>query len=119
MKKVTLYQYSKCGTCRQTAKALKENGYTIDAVEIFEQPPDARTLSELIRKSGLPVQKFFNTSGDVYRQMSLKDQVGSMSDEAKIALLSSNGRLIKRPIVTDGETVTVGYKEEEFKQIWS
>lgn len=119
MKEVTVYQYAKCSTCRQAVKALKENGYAVHAIEVFDHPPSASELKNLIRLSGLPAQKFLNTSGEVYREMKLKDQVGSMTDEEKAALMSSNGRLIKRPIVTDGKQVTVGFKEDQFKQMWS
>ena len=119
MKQATIYQYSKCSTCRDAVKHLKGNGYELSSIEIFDHPPDAQTLAALITKSGLPLQRFFNTSGEVYREMNLKDKVGLMSDEEKIQLLSSNGRLIKRPIVTSGDIVTVGYKKEQFEEIWS
>ncbi|MEX2415781.1 MAG: arsenate reductase family protein [Paenibacillaceae bacterium] len=119
MKKVTMYQYAKCGTCRQAVKLLANNGYDVHSIEIFDNPPDLQTLTELIRMSGLTLKKFFNTSGEVYKEMNLKDKLADMSDEEKIALLSSNGRLIKRPIVTDGKQVTVGFKEDQYQDIWS
>jgi arsenate reductase len=119
MKKVTIYQYTKCGTCRLAVKALKNNGYDVHSIEIFDNPPDIQTLTELIHMSGLELKKFFNTSGEVYKEMNLKDKLTEMSDEEKIALLSSNGRLIKRPIATDGKQVTVGYKEDQYQDIWS
>lgn len=119
MKKVTMYQYTKCGTCRDAVKFLKSNNYEIDSIEIFDNPPDVQTLTGLIHRSGLPLKKFFNIAGEVYREMKLKDKLADMSDEEQIALLSSNGRLIKRPIVTDGEHVTVGYKEDQYQEVWS
>lgn len=119
MKQVTVYQYARCGTCRKALKTLKENGYDVRTIEVFEHPPSADELMSLIRLSGLPAQKFLNTSGEVYREMKLKDRVGSMTDEEKAALMSTNGRLIKRPIVTDGKQVTVGFKEDQFRQWWS
>jgi arsenate reductase len=119
MKKATIYQYAKCGTCRLAVKALKQNGYEVDSIDIFDYPPDTKTLTELIQKSGLELRKFFNTSGEVYKEMNLKDKLAGMSDEQQIALLSSNGRLIKRPIVTDGEQITVGFKEDQYKEVWS
>ncbi len=119
MKKLTMYQYSKCSTCRDAAKVLKNNGYELHSIEIFDNPPDAETLTELIRLSGLELKKFFNTAGEVYREMNLKDKLAGMSDQEKIALLSSNGRLIKRPIVTDGKQVTVGFKIDQYQDIWS
>lgn len=119
MKKLTMYQYSKCSTCRDAVKVLKSNGYEIHSIEIFDNPPDIETLSELIHLSGLEIKKFFNTAGEVYREMGLKDKLEGVSDQEKIALLSSNGRLIKRPIVTDGKQVTVGFKKDQYQDIWS
>lgn len=119
MKKVTMYQYSKCGTCREAVKSLRNKGYDIDSIEIFDHPPDNDTLTELIQRSGLELKKFFNTSGDVYKELNLKDKLADLSDQEKITLLCSNGRLIKRPIVTDGKQVTVGFKEDQYQDIWS
>jgi len=118
MKKVKIYQYSKCGTCRDAVKQLKRNGYELESVEIFEHPPNPQELAALIKNSGMPLFRFFNTSGEVYREMNLKDKVKLMSEEEQLALLSSNGRLIKRPIVTDGTKTTVGYKAETYDQVW-
>jgi arsenate reductase (glutaredoxin) len=115
---VTMYWYPKCGTCRSAAKWLESHGIIAEKVDLFETPPSAETLEELIVRSGLDVQKFFNVSGDVYREMNLKDKLPGMSREDKIRLLASNGRLIKRPIVTNGVSVTVGYKEADFAEIW-
>lgn len=116
--KLTIYQYEKCGTCRKAVKILKENGVEFDTIPIFEQPPTVRTLKKLIKQSGLDVKKFFNTSGEVYKEMKLKDQLPQMSEEEQVKLLASNGRLIKRPIITDGTRVTVGFKEEEIGSFW-
>ena len=111
-KPFTMYQYSKCGTCRDALKSLAAKGLEVHKVEVFDHPPKSRELKKLIRLSGLDIKKFFNTSGDVYKEMNLKDKIKSMSDEDIIALLCSNGRLIKRPILTDGKQVIVGFKEE-------
>lgn len=117
-KKLTVYQYSKCGTCRQALRYLRQLDWELDVREVFEQPPDERELETLIALSGLPAQKFFNTSGEVYKEMNLKEKTRDMAERDKIRLLAGNGRLIKRPIVTDGKRVTVGFKEETFRQIW-
>ncbi|KIL35720.1 hypothetical protein SD70_32005 [Gordoniibacillus kamchatkensis] len=118
MSKLTVYEYSKCGTCRSAVKWLKEAGHEVEPVALFEQPPSPEELKKLIERSGLGVRKFFNTSGEVYKEMGLKDKLPGMTEEEMIRLLSSNGRLIKRPVVTDGRTVTVGFKEEQYEQIW-
>ncbi|WP_172798884.1 arsenate reductase family protein [Paenibacillus sp. FJAT-26967] len=118
MMKVTVYEYSKCSTCRNALKWLRNKGLEPNTIPLFEQPPTADELRILVRSSGLDIKKFFNTSGEVYREMALKDKLDSMSEDEKLALLASNGRLIKRPIVTDGRQVTVGFKEADFEQVW-
>lgn len=118
MSQLKVYQYSKCGTCRNAVKWLQNKGHETELIPIFEQPPGPEKLEDLIRKSGLELKKFFNTSGEVYKELKLKDKLGDMSREEQISLLSSNGRLIKRPIVTDGNKVTVGFKEETFEGTW-
>lgn len=116
--KLKVYQYPQCGTCRKAIRWLKDRGHDLDLVHIVDHPPGEDELRKLIADSGLPVDKFFNTSGEVYRQMGLKDRLRSMSDDEKIRLLASNGKLIKRPIVTDGRRTTVGFKEDVFEQDW-
>ncbi|MFC5701193.1 arsenate reductase family protein [Cohnella faecalis] len=115
---LTVYHLPQCDTCRKAIKQLKEQGNELDTRHIVEQTPTAEQLRELIAASGLPLQKFFNVSGDAYRAMNLKDKLKDMSDEQKIELLASNGMLIKRPIVTDGTRTTVGYKEDSFRTEW-
>jgi transcriptional regulator, Spx/MgsR family len=115
---LTVYQYPQCGTCRQAIRWLKDRGHNIEPVHIVEHPPTEDELKRLIATSGLSVDKFFNTSGEVYRQMGLKDRLRGMNDEEKIRLLASNGKLLKRPIVTDGQKTTVGFKADAFEQAW-
>lgn len=119
MKKLTIYEYPKCGTCRMAIKNLKSKDYELEAHNVFESAPPAGVLKELVEKSGLEAKKFFNTSGEVYKEMGLKDKLPGMTEDEKIALLATNGRLIKRPVVTDGKTVTVGFKAEDFDRIWN
>ncbi len=113
-----VYQYPKCGTCRKALKYLQEKGIDYEAKQIVDEPPSKEELAQLIKKSGLPIQKFFNTSGQKYRQLGLSKKLKEMTDEEKLNVLSSDGMLIKRPIVTDGEKVTVGFKEEMFADTW-
>lgn len=115
---VTVYEYSKCSTCRNAIKWLQAHHYEVKKIPIVEHPPSKEELRELIRLSGLEIRKFFNTSGEVYKQMGLKDKLGGMDMEEMLGLLSSNGKLIKRPIVTNGRTTTVGFKKPEFEQVW-
>ncbi|USB34202.1 arsenate reductase family protein [Paenibacillus sp. YPG26] len=118
MSELIVYQYSKCGTCRNAVKSLQAKGHQLELKPVFEAPPSKTELENLINLSGIELKKFFNTSGEVYKEMGLKDKLAGMSREEQIELLASNGRLIKRPIVTDGKTVTVGFKEEMFEQAW-
>lgn len=118
MAKLKMYWYPRCGTCRKAKKFLEERGVPFEEQHIVENPPSRAELEELVRKSGLPVQKFFNTSGQKYRELNLKEKLKAMSDDEKLDLLASDGMLIKRPIVTDGERVTVGFKEEQFEENW-
>ncbi|MNK30850.1 Regulatory protein MgsR [compost metagenome] len=118
MSELIVYQYPKCGTCRNAVKSLNSAGHQLELRHIFEAPPSKTELADLINLSGLELKKFFNTSGEVYKEMGLKDKLASLSREEQIELLASNGRLIKRPIVTDGKKVTVGFKEETFEQEW-
>jgi arsenate reductase len=113
-----LYGYSKCNTCRDAIKSLRAKGYELKMIELFETPPSVEQLKDWIETSGLPIQKFINVAGEVYRDMQLKDKLSSMSDEEKLALLASNGRLIKRPIAFDEHNVTVGFKEAEYIEVW-
>ena len=113
-----VYCYPRCGTCRTAIKWLKEQGHTLNEVNIAEQPPTAEELRDLVARSGLELKKWFNVSGNLYKEMSLKDKLPDMNDEEKLKLLASNGMLIKRPIVTDGSRVMVGYKEDEYQKLW-
>jgi arsenate reductase (glutaredoxin) len=116
---VKVYGYDKCGTCRNAVKWLKGHDVNVtDHIPLFETPPTAAELKKLLKDSGLEIKKFYNTSGEVYKEMGLKNKLASMSEQEMLELLASNGRLIKRPIVTDGQQVTVGFKETEYEQIW-
>ncbi|MFK3935889.1 arsenate reductase family protein [Alkalihalobacillus sp. NPDC078783] len=116
---VTFYQYPKCGTCRKAKKWLEDHQVDVNSIHIVEDPPSKETLKDLYNKSGLELKKFFNTSGQKYRELELKDKLASMSEDEMLEVLSSDGMLIKRPITTDGDKVTLGFKEEQFEQIWN
>lgn len=115
---LTFYWYPKCGTCRNAKKWLEEHNVAFQEIHIVEQPPSKEELRELYQKSGLELKKFFNTSGKKYRELGLKDKIGTASDEELLELLASDGMLIKRPLTTNGENVTVGFKEDEFEKQW-
>ena len=116
---IQFYWYPKCGTCRNAKKWLDEKGHSYEAIDIAQNPPSKEELEVIYKKSALPLQKFFNTSGMKYRELGLKDKIKEMSEDEMLALLSSDGMLIKRPIAYDGEKVTVGFKEENYQNIWA
>jgi arsenate reductase (glutaredoxin) len=115
---MTFYWYPKCGTCRNAKKWLDAHHLSYEEVHIVEHPPSREQLQDLYQKSGLELKKFFNTSGMKYRELGIKDKMKSATDEELLDLLASDGMLIKRPILTDGERVTVGFKEEEYEKMW-
>ncbi|MEC0545588.1 arsenate reductase family protein [Bacillus inaquosorum] len=116
---LTFYWYPKCGTCRKAKKWLEEHGEEINEIHIAEQPPSKEELKAIYEKSGLDLKKFFNTSGMKYRELNLKEKLYHMSEDEQLELLASDGMLIKRPLTTDGEKVTVGFKEEQFEENWA
>jgi arsenate reductase len=116
---LSFYWYPKCGTCRKAKKWLEEHQISVEEIHIVDNPPSRSELENLYRKSGLELKKFFNTSGQRYRDLGLKDRIKEASEDELLDLLASDGMLIKRPIVTDHEKVTVGFKEEEFAQTWN
>lgn len=109
-------QYPKCGTCRKAAKWLSDNGVEVTSRHIVEDNPTAEELSEWIDRSELPIQKFFNTSGKVYKDNNLKDVVKTASRDELVQLLATNGMLVKRPVLVSDYFVLVGFKEEEWKE---
>ncbi|WP_043932327.1 arsenate reductase family protein [Bacillus sp. EB01] len=115
---LTFYWYPKCGTCRNAKKWLDEHGLAYDAVHIAEEPPSRETLKELHEKSGLELKRFFNVTGQKYKELGLKDKVKTASEDELLEILSTDGMLIKRPILTDGKKVTVGFKEDQYKETW-
>ncbi len=113
------YGYKKCSTCRKAEKALETAGVSYGFADITETPPSKMELKKILEQSGLPLRKLFNTSGEQYKLLGIKDKIGSMTDAAAFDLLAGNGRLIKRPLVTDGKSATVGFDEVLFGRTWS
>ncbi len=118
MTRLKVYHYEKCSTCRNAIKWLREAGHELELIPIVQQPPTADEVLDLIAKSGLESKKFFNVSGEVYKELGLKDKLADLDDTERARLLASNGKLIKRPVVTDGERVTLGFKPELYEHSW-
>lgn len=107
--------YPKCTTCQKAKRWLLENGIVIQERNIKEQNPTKEELAGWHQASGLPLRKFFNTSGLLYREQELSKKLPGMSEEEQLELLSTDGMLVKRPILTDGKTVLVGFREKEWE----
>ncbi len=114
--KTLFIQYPKCGTCRKAGKWLKDNDVDVTSRHIVEENPTREELSAWIDKSGLPIQKFFNTSGQIYKENNLKDVVKTASREELLEILASNGMVVKRPIVVAEDFVLVGFNEDDWKE---
>ena len=108
--------YPKCSTCKKAEKWLEAKGIDFEKRDIKMENPSAVELKEWYQKSGLPLKRFFNTSGNLYKEMKLKDRLPEMSEEEQIELLSTDGMLVKRPILVDGDAVLVGFKEKEWEE---
>lgn len=109
--------YPRCSTCRRAQAWLDAHGIAYTLRDIKSQNPKLEELAEWHHKSGLPLKRFFNTSGIQYRALSLASRLNSMSEAEQLELLSSDGMLVKRPILVMGETVLVGFKEQEWAQL--
>lgn len=107
-------QYPACSTCQKVKKWLSEQGVDFTARHIVDEAPKIEELKAWIARSGLPLKKFFNTSGLLYKELSLKDKLATMTEEEQIALLATNGKLVKRPLLVAPDFVLVGFKEAEW-----
>ena len=109
-------QYPKCSTCRKAKKWLDEHNIDYDSRHIVEDNPSALEIEEWYAKSGLPLKRFFNTSGKIYRENKLKDKIPDMSEQEQFDVLATDGMLVKRPIVVGDDFVLVGFKVKEWEE---
>lgn len=107
--------YPKCSTCQKARKWLNEHKLEYTERNIVEENPTYDELKAWYKQSGLPLKKFFNTNGMIYKEMQLKDKLPLMSEEEQLKILATNGMLVKRPIVISGDKVMVGFKEAEWE----
>ncbi len=110
-------QYPKCGTCRKAKKWLQDNNIEFIDRDITIDNPTKDELKIWYEKSGLELKKFFNTSGVLYKEMGLKDKIKDMSEDEMLELLSTNGKLVKRPILVNDNMILVGFKEENYEKL--
>ena len=108
--------YPKCSTCKKAQKWLDESGAEYTLRDIKTDNPTAEELKAWWEKSGLPLKRFFNTRGNIYKEMQLKDKLPEMSEEEQLALLATDGMLVKRPILVGKDKVLVGAKEKEWEE---
>ncbi len=108
-------EYPKCTTCKKAKKWLEDHGVAFEDRDIKLENPTAEELKEWHAKSGMPLKKFFNTSGLVYKELKLKDKLPEMSEEEQYALLATDGMLVKRPLVIGDDFVLIGFKEADWE----
>ncbi|MFI3263510.1 MAG: arsenate reductase family protein [Rikenellaceae bacterium] len=111
--------YAKCGTCTKASKWLKANAIEVESRDITVENPTLEELTLWVEQSGLPISKFFNTSGVKYRELGVKDIIKTASKEELIKLLASDGKLVKRPILVKENSVLVGFKEENYVSLFN
>ena len=111
-----LIHYPKCSTCQKAKKWLDEKKISYEERNIKEQNPTKEELAKRYKASGLPLKRFFNTSGMLYKEMKLKDRLPEMSEEEQLELLATDGMLVKRPLVIADDVVLTGFKEKEWEE---
>ncbi|MDD5865988.1 MAG: Spx/MgsR family RNA polymerase-binding regulatory protein [bacterium] len=112
-----LFEYPKCSTCQKAKRYLENKNFSFEVRNIVADKLDINELDRLIKKSTKDINKFFNTSGLKYRELNLKDKIQNMSYEEKLQILSSDGMLVKRPLLELDDTVLIGFKENEWNNI--
>jgi arsenate reductase len=115
---VKVYQYSKCSTCRKALKWLQARGVSYDSVDIVTAPPKKAELQRAL-KSGLPLKKLFNTSGQSYREGGWSDKLGKVTEAQALDALASDGKLMKRPFILSGDAILVGFDEALYKKTFA
>ena len=114
---MTILYYPRCTTCKKALKWLQENEIVYEERDIKSDNPSKEEIKSWYEKSGLPLKRFFNTSGNLYKEMKLKDKLGEMTEEEQIELLSTDGMLVKRPVLVGEDFVLIGFKEIEWEKV--
>ena len=116
-KNITVLCYQKCSTCQKALKWLDTQGIPYQTRPIKEENPSVGDLREWYQKGGLPLKRFFNTGGNLYKEMGLKDKLPHMTEEEQLALMATDGMLVKRPVLVGEDFVTTGFKEDTWKEL--
>ena len=111
-----VYCYARCTTCQKALKWLKDHGIEYTVTDIKSDHPDEKALRAYYTVSGLPLKRFFNTSGIPYRELDLSKKLPSMTEDEQLALLATDGMLVKRPLLIGDQFVLTGFREEEWKE---
>ena len=111
-----IYYYPSCSTCKKALKWLDNNEIAYEKKHIVDAKLTTKEIEDIFKKSGLPIQKLFNTSGRVYKELNLKDKLKDMTEKEKLELLASDGMLLKRPILVNRTFALIGFKEDEYKE---
>ncbi|MBD5137365.1 MAG: arsenate reductase family protein [Lachnospiraceae bacterium] len=114
---MTILCYPRCTTCKKALKWLQENEIVYEERDIKSDNPSKEEIKSWYEKSGLPLKRFFNTSGNLYKEMKLKDKLGDMTEDEQIELLSTDGMLVKRPVLVGEDFVLTGFKETEWEKV--
>ncbi|MGX8850635.1 arsenate reductase family protein [Amedibacillus sp. YH-ame10] len=114
---ILFIEYPTCSTCKKAKKFLKNQGCSLQERHIVTQTPTKEELTRWYKESNLPLKRFFNTSGNLYKEMNLKEKLPTMSEDEQLTLLSQHGMLIKRPLVISKDHIFVGFKEENYEKL--
>ncbi len=115
---IRFYGYEKCATCRHAKAYLTRRGVSFEEIDITRTPPPKSLLAAVLASGEYRLAELFNRSGELYRTMDMKDKLKLMDEPALLELLAAHGKLIKRPVVTDGRKYTVGFDEARMKRVW-
>lgn len=115
---IKFYQYSNCTTCKKAAKFLKDYGVSFEPIDIVQHTPTKKEFEQIIKKTGVEVNKLFNTHGAKYRELGFKDKLKDLTQDEKLELLAGDGMLVKRPLAISGDRITLGFKEDQYKETW-
>ena len=112
------FGYDKCSTCREAKKFLKTKGLTFEDIDITQQPPSRKVFLSLLESGQYRMPELFNRSGQMYRDLKMKEKINTLSEKELLDLLTQHGKLVKRPVIIDGKKATVGFGDNQ-KKVWS
>ncbi|MBZ0167173.1 MAG: Spx/MgsR family RNA polymerase-binding regulatory protein [Candidatus Omnitrophica bacterium] len=115
---IQFYGYNKCSSCLKAKKLFKEHAIPFEDIDITSHPPAKKLLQAIVKSGDYTLRQLFNTSGQLYREMRIKEKIGDVSETELVDLLSKHGKLVKRPLISDGKRYSVGYREEQIRKIW-